>query len=309
MSNEIKAGLLVTAALAALIWGLNYLKGKDVFTSRNRYFAVYANVDGLVSSNPVFMNGFRIGIVNSIDFMPDKSGNLLVTLLIDRNVFVSRNSVARIFSSDLIGTKALRIDLGDDPTALQQNDTLHAELELSFAQEMGQQVGPIKDKTERLIVTMDSLAGMLHHLFDSSTQKNLRGSISHLNTSLAGIDDLVNSDRSRLNQMLGNINSISANLKNNSDQINGILKNMSGVSDSLASAPIAQTLQQAERALTQMNSLLDGIHKGQGTLGQLVSNDSLYRHLDSSAKDLDLLLKDLKENPRRYVHFSVFGRK
>ena len=309
MSNEIKAGILVTAALAALIWGLNYLKGKDVFTSRNRYFAVYPNVDGLVSSNPVFMNGFRIGIVNSIDFMPDKSGRLLVTLLIDKNVFVSRNSVARIFSSDLIGTKALRIDLGSDPTALQHNDTMRAELELSFTQEMGQQVAPLKDKTERLIVTLDSLAGMLNKVFDPATQVNLRGSIDHLNTSLAGIDNLVNSDRSRLNQMLGNINSIALNLKSNSDQINGILDNVSNLSDSLAAAPLTQTLSQAERAMTQMNSLLEGIQTGQGTLGQLVNNDSLYRHLDSSAKDLDLLLKDLKENPRRYVHFSVFGRK
>ena len=137
----------MTAALAALIWGLNYLKGKDIFTSRNRYYAVYQNVDGLVSSNPVFKNGYRIGIVNSIDFMPDKSGNLVVTLLIDNDVFVSKNSVAKIFSSDLIGTKAMRIDLGTDLQPLNDEDTIHAELEFSLAQQVGKQMGPIKDKT------------------------------------------------------------------------------------------------------------------------------------------------------------------
>jgi phospholipid/cholesterol/gamma-HCH transport system substrate-binding protein len=174
LSKEAKVGILVTAALAALIWGLNYLKGKDVFTSRNKYFAVYQNVDGLVTSNPVFMNGYRIGIVNSIDFMPDNSGRLLVTLLIDNDVFVSKNSIARIFSSDLIGTKAMRIDLGNDPTPIADKDTLKAELEYSLAQKVGEEVGPIKDKTERLIVTIDSLASMLYLLFDPGTKNNLR---------------------------------------------------------------------------------------------------------------------------------------
>ncbi|MBL7924033.1 MAG: MCE family protein [Bacteroidia bacterium] len=309
LSNEAKVGILVTVALAALIWGLNYLKGKDVFTSRNRFYAVYPNVDGLVSSNPVFMNGYRIGIVNSIDFMPDKSGNLVVTLLIEKDVFISRNSVARIFSSDLIGTKALRIDLGDDPLPHQDNDTLLAELEFSFAQQVGKQVGPIKDKTERLIVTMDSLASMLYLLFDPSTKNNLREGISHMNHTLASVDQLMSDDRSKLNVMLNNLGSITTNLKNNNEQISHILSNLSEVSDTLAATRFAGTIANADRTLSEMNELFGKINKGQGTLGQLANNDSLYLHLDHTAQSLDELLKDLKNNPKRYVHFSMFGRK
>lgn len=309
LSNEVKVGILVTAALAALIWGLNYLKGKDVFTSRNRYFAVYQNVDGLVSSNPVFMNGFRIGIVNSIDFMPDHSGNLVVTLLIDNDVFVSKNSIARIFSSDLIGTKAMRIDLGNSSTPLNDNDTMFAELEFSLAQQVGKQVGPIKDKTERLIVTIDSLAAMLYQLFDPGTKNNLREGIGHLNHTLASVDELMASDKSKLNIMLGNISSITTNLKNNNEQIDRILGNLSQVSDSLAATHFSATIAHADQVLVEMNEVFTKINKGQGTLGQLVNNDSLYINLDHTAHDLDELLKDLKGNPKRYVHFSVFGRK
>ncbi len=309
LSKEVQVGILMTAALAALIWGLNYLKGKDIFTSRNRYYAVYQNVDGLVSSNPVFMNGYRIGIVNSIDFMPDKSGNLVVTLLIDNDVFVSKNSVAKIFSSDLIGTKAMRIDLGTDLVPLQDEDTIHAELEFSLAQQVGKQVGPIKDKTERLIVTMDSLAAMLYNLFDPGTKNNLREGIGHLNKTLGSVDELVSSDRSKLGIMLGNLSSITTNLKNNNEQINNILDNLSSVSDSLAATHFASTVAKADLTLEQMSQVMEKINKGQGTLGQLVNNDTLYQHLDQSAHDLDELLKDLKANPKRYVHLSVFGRK
>lgn len=309
LSNEAKVGILVTASLAALIWGLNYLKGKDIFTGRNRYYAVYQNVDGLVTSNPVFMNGFRIGIVNRIDFMPDQSGRLVVTLLIDNNVFVSRNSVAKIFSSDLIGTKALRIDLGDAREALQDEDTIRAELEFSFAQQMGKQVGPLKDKSEKLIVTIDSLASMLYQLFDPSTKNNLREGIGHLNHTLAEVDQMMADDRSKLNVMLGNLSSITTNLHNNNDQINRILSNMHTISDTLAAVNFNETIHRADQTLIQMEQMLEKINKGQGTLGQMVNNDTLYQHLDQSARDLDLLLKDLKANPKRYVHFSVFGKK
>jgi phospholipid/cholesterol/gamma-HCH transport system substrate-binding protein len=309
LSKEAKVGILVTAALAALIWGLNYLKGKDVFTSRNKYFAVYQNVDGLVTSNPVFMNGYRIGIVNSIDFMPDNSGRLLVTMLIDNDVFVSKNSIARIFSSDLIGTKAMRIDLGNDPNPLADKDTLKAELEYSLAQKVGEEVGPIKDKTERLIVTIDSLASMLYLLFDPGTKNNLREGIGHLNHTLGAVDQLMTDDRSKLNIMLSNLSSITTNIRDNNQQINSILDNLTKVSDTLAASNFAGTIAKADKTMEEMSQVMEKINKGQGTLGQMVNNDSLYLNLDQTARDLDALLKDLKSNPKRYVHFSVFGKK
>ncbi len=308
-SNEAKVGILVTVALAALLWGLNYLKGKDVFTSRNTYYAVYDNVDGLVKSNPVFMNGFRIGIVNAIDFMPDKSGKLLVTLKIDRHVFVSKDAIAKIFNSDLIGTKAMRIDLGASLTPANDDDTLFSELESGLAQQLGKQVGPIKDKTEHLIVSLDSVVQMMHVMFDPATQNNLKSGIGHLNNSLASIDHMVSDDNGKLQLMISNINSITGNLKSNQQQINNILNNISKVSDSLAAANFAETIRKADEVLGQSQEMLTKINQGKGSLGKMVNDQQLYDNLTATSHDLDELMKDLKANPKRYVHFSVFGKK
>ena len=308
-SNEAKVGILVTVAIAALIWGLNYLKGKDVFTNRSTFYAVYDNVDGLVKSNPVFMNGFRIGIVNAIDFMPDKSGKLLVTLKINRAIFVSKDAVAKIFNSDIIGTKAMRIDLGESKTAANDGDTLTSELESGLAQQLGKQVIPIKDKTEHLIVSLDSVVQMMHAMFDPTTQNNFKSGIGHLNNSLASIDDLVGNENGKLQLMISNINSITGNLKNNQQQINSILSNISKVSDSLAAANFAATIRKADEVLAQSQEILTKINNGQGTLGKIVNDQQLYDNLTATSHDLDELMKDLKANPKRYVHFSVFGKK
>jgi phospholipid/cholesterol/gamma-HCH transport system substrate-binding protein len=309
LRNEVKVGILITAALAALLWGLNYLKGKDVFTSRNKYYAVYNSVDGLVASNPVLMNGFRIGIVNSIDFMPDHSGRLLVTLLVDRNVFVSKNSVARIFNSDLIGTKALRIDLGNGADALQDGDTLSAELEQGLADKVGKDLVPLREKTESLVVSIDSMVNIIKKVFDPTTRNNLQESIGHLNNTLAGFDQMMNSDKGKLKIMIDNLASISNNLKENNEEISNILNNLSQVSDTLAGENFANTIRRADEVMQQTNEMLTKINRGEGSLGLLVNDKGLYTNLDSTATSLDALLKDMKANPKRYVHFSVFGKK
>ncbi|MFM1744579.1 MAG: hypothetical protein RLZZ630_516 [Bacteroidota bacterium] len=309
LSNEAKIGILLTVTLALFIWGLNYLKGRDLFTSRVKYFAVYDQVDGLVSSNPVFMNGFRIGIVNDISFSNDKSGRLVATLLIDKNVYISRNSVARIFSTDLIGTKAMRIDLGDSPEQLRSGDTLTSGVESSFAQQFGQEVGPIKDKTERLIVSIDSLASQMRKALNDENRSKLAGSLNHLESSLAGIDRMINSDQSKFNKMISNAASIVGNIHAHEDEISSILSNLNRLSDTLAAIRFKQTVESAGQAIDQLNLVLESINKGEGTLGQLTGNDTLYRRLESSANNLDSLLVDLKAHPKRYLHFSVFGRK
>ncbi len=308
-SNEAKVGILVTAALAALLWGLSYLKGKDFFTSNTTYYAVYTNVDGLVKSNPVVMNGYRIGIVDKIDFMPDHSGKLVVKMLLNRDVFVSKDAVAVIYSSDLLGQKGLRIDLGLNSAAADDGDTLQAELQTSLTQKLGNEVGPLKDKTESLIVSIDSVVTMLHQLFDPQTKSNLRSAVTHLNGTLTSLDNSVSADNGKLNMMLNNIESISTNIKNNNKQINAILNNLSQVSDSLAKANFKSAINNADKVMAQAAEVFSKINKGEGSLGLMVNDKQLYNNLDSTAKNLDLLIKDIKLNPKRYVSVSVFGKK
>lgn len=308
-SKEARVGLLITVAMAALIWGLNYLKGQDFFTTSNKYYAVYDNVDGLVKSNPVVMSGFRIGIINHIDFLPDKSGRLLVTLLVKRDVFVSKDASANIFSSDLLGAKSIRIDLGKSSEKANDGDTLIPVLESSLTSKLGKEVGPVKDKVENLVVSLDSVTQMLHQLFDVNTKNNLRSSINHLNNSMNSLDQMLTSDDGKLKMMFANLESISRNLKNNNDKITHIIANLSSVTDTLAKARFASAINNADLALEQFNSVMTKINKGEGSLGMLVNDQKLYTNLETAAKNLDELLKDLKANPKKYVHFSVFGKK
>jgi phospholipid/cholesterol/gamma-HCH transport system substrate-binding protein len=308
-SKEARVGLLVTVAMAALIWGINFLKGQDFFTTSNKYYAVYDNVDGLVKSNPVMMSGFRIGIINHIDFLPDNSGRLLVTLLVNNDVFVSKDASANIFSSDLLGAKSIRIDLGKSTEAAEDGDTLIPVLETSLTSRLGKQVGPVKDKVESLVVSLDSVTQMLHQLFDVNTKDNLRSSITHLNSSMNSLDNMLTSDDGKLKLIFSNLESISKNLKNNNESITHIINNLSQISDTLAKAQFASVINNADMALQEFNIVMSKINKGEGSLGLLVNDQKLYSNLDASAKNLDELLKDMKANPKRYVHFSVFGKK
>ncbi|MEP7264923.1 MAG: MlaD family protein [Bacteroidota bacterium] len=308
-SKEARIGILITVAMAALIWGINYLKGQDFFTTSIKYYAVYDNVDGLVKSNPVMMSGFRIGIINHIDFLPDKSGRLLVTMLVKKDVFVSKDALANIFSSDLLGAKSIRIDLGTSSEKANDGDTLIPILESSLTSKLGKQVGPVKDKVESLVVSLDSVTQMLHQLFDVNTKNNLRNSISHLNNSMNSLDNMLSSDDGKLKLMFSNLESISRNLKNHNDQISHIITNLSQVTDTLAKARFASAINNADMALEQFNGVMNKINKGEGSLGMLVNDQKLYTNLDDAAKNLDELLKDLKANPKKYVHFSVFGKK
>lgn len=311
ISNEVKVGIIVTAAIAALVWGINYLKGVDIFSRTTKVYAVYDSVEGLVKSNAVILRGYRIGQVQKLEFLPDKSGRMLATIYISQKVFVSRNSVAQIINSDFFGGKAVNIDLGSDPNPVQEGDTLKSEV----ISGLSEQIGPIKDKAESLIQSLDSVANSLHLLLDEKSRKNLSKSFESLAKILASfentsnhLDYMLSSDQSKLNKMISNAESISDNLKKNNEKISNILDNFSQISDSLAKANLANTLLNTNKVMSEMASIVQKINKGEGSLGMLVNNDSLYRNLSSTAADLDTLLIDLKANPKRYVHFSMFGK-
>ena len=309
ISNELRVGILVTLSLALLIWGLNYLKGKDFFTTSHKYYAVYDNVDGLVKSNIVIMNGYRIGIINKIEFLADHSGKLLVTLMINSDVFISKDATANIYSSDFLGSKGMRITLGKDKRSVENGDTLIGILETNLVSRLETQVGPIKNKAESLIVSLDSTTRMLRDIFDTNTKHNLKSTISHLNNSLGSMDNMINSDNGKLKIMLENMESITTNFKLHNKEIGLIIDNLSQVSDSLAKVHFASAINNADLVMEKTYQVMDKINKGEGSLGLLVNDEKLYHSLETTAKDLDDLLKDLKTNPKRYVHFSMFGKK
>lgn len=315
ISKEGKIGLIVIAGIAFLFWGINYLKGRDFFTSQKLVYAVYERVDGLSRSNPILVNGLKIGTINSLLLMPDHSGRIVVAMHIENKMHIPRNSVAQIYSTDILGTKAVQLLLGDSKEEIERGDTLASSIQKNLTQEVSEQVAPIKEKTENLIASLDSILSIVRSVFNEKTKENLRSTFESIASSLkslasiTGTMDTVMAREGRLRVLFKNLESITGNLSKNSEKISNIITNFSSISDTLAKANIAATLENTRKTLEQTNKLFTGINSGKGTMGQLATNDSLYINMNNTARDLDLLLKDLKANPKRYVSISVFGGK
>ncbi|MDP2236017.1 MAG: MlaD family protein [Bacteroidales bacterium] len=300
-------------ALVLFIWGFNFLKGKDVFNKEQLYFVEYDQVNGLIRSNPVVINGLRVGQVRDIYFHPSLNGKLIVVIALTTKFPVPDNSIARIFSSDLMGSKAIELQLGTSKNYLQPNDTLKSSVEASLMDEVNAQVLPLKIKAETLLSSVDSLVVILQTILNENAKDNIFSSLQSVSATIQNlerttlvIDSVVSTESSRISSILYNIELITRNFEQNNGEINTILSNMAALSDSLVKADIGSVVQHADASLAELNKLLDAINRGQGTVGQMMQNDTLYYQLEKSAEELNKLLEDVRLNPKRYVKFSLF---
>ena len=317
LSRETKIGIIVVAGVTLLFWGLNFLKGRDFFSSDKSVYAVYEQVEGLAASNPVQVNGLKVGLIRKLRMENDGRGKIVVTMTISNNVHLPKNSKAQIFSTDILGSKGIRILLGDSKEELQDGDTLISGLQQSLPEEFQAQVAPIKAKTEHLLSSLDSVLLVIREVFNERTKNNLKHSFESISNSLASIQNVsVNLDsmmekNGKLKLVFDNIESITTNLKNNNEKISAMINNFSSITDTIAKSNISQTMANMKKTMEQTASVLQKVNKGEGSLGQLATNDSLYDNLNASAHNLDLLLSDFRLNPGRYVKFSLisFGKK
>ena len=306
-------GFTFILALALIIWGYNFLKGKDIFKKQMIFYAKYDEVSGLEVANPVLINGYRVGQVNQLYFHPDMSGDIMVVLMLDKKFPIPKNSYARIISSDIMGSKAVDIDLGDALELAKSGDTLSASLESSLKEEVNAQVQPIKRKAENLLSSIDSLVVAIQTVFNESAVDNLtssfndiRQTFANLKSTTSNIDTLVDQEGNRISAILENIDSLSFTLRQNRENIARIIANFETISDSLAQADIPGTFTRANKSLDNLDAILAKINKGEGTLGMLLHNDTLYMEINRSAAELNKLLEDIRLNPKRYVKFSLF---
>ncbi|MFH0999662.1 MAG: MlaD family protein [Bacteroidota bacterium] len=312
-SNFTKIGVVGVLSIAILVWGINYLKGLNFFDKESRYFVVYEKVDGLVPSSAVVINGFRVGQVKDINFVDVKSAKLLVEFMMDENIPLPINTVARIFSSDLMGTMAIELVLSDSDSAYHLGDTLPGDIEGSLREQVSMEMLPLKNKAEDLMQEFEEAIEIVKFVFNESSIDNLTKSIAsikqtiqNLEASSFTLDTLLQEEKSKLVNIFNNIESISLNLKNNNQKINTIIKNFADVSDSIAQSNIKTTIQVAENVLSETNKVIEKINRGEGSLGLLLKNDTLYNNLEDAAYNMNKLVEDLRINPRRYIHFALF---
>lgn len=310
ISNETKIGALTTIAITILLLGYSFLRGNDLFSASNRFFAVYKSVDGLSVSKPVLVNGFQIGRISRMELRSD--GHTLVEFNIDRKYHVPSNTLAKLVSTDLLGSKAIVFEYGNSNTEAQDKDTLKAGIQGSLAQSLQ----PIQTKAESLMAKLDSTFGAVNKILNPEFQRNvdrsflsIANSLQTLESTTKKIDALLGDQSGHINEILTNTATVSSNLKTSTANINSITTNFNKVSADLAAANLKQTLDNTNKVILDLQTTLSKINDTKGSAGLLLNDDKLYKNLADASDNLNKLLIDLKANPKRYVSISVFGGK
>jgi len=308
ISNETKVGILTVITITILILGYSYLSGNDVFSRSNKYYAIYKSVDGLSVSKPVLVNGFQIGQVSNMRLRPD--GRTVVEFNINPQYNVPSNTLAQLVSTDLLGGKAISFEYGDSKQFAQDKDTLRADIQGSLAESLQ----PIQMKAEHLISKLDSSLAAVNKILNPNFQKNVDRSFTSIANSLQTlegttkkIDALVGGQSEHINNIMANAEVVSSDLKTSSAHLTGITSNFEKVSTDLANSNVKQTLENANKTLAELQATMSKINNGKGSLGLLINDDKMYKNLNAATASLDSLFIDIKANPKRYVHFSVFG--
>ena len=303
ITKEIKTAILVLSGILLFIFIFNYLKGENLLNSSRKITAIYDNVEGLIPSAAVTINGHKIGKVQDITFTEDGSGKLEVLMLIDNNFKFSKNSTAELYESGLIGGKAIAIvPANDGAENVISGDVLGSEIKPGLTDLVNQRLTPLQQKIEKVMESTDVLLANINSVFDEKTKSNIRGSFSQLEQTIASFESTSNA----LNALLqDNKTSITTTL----DNFSNISENLSEVSSNLAEADLKQTINELQSTISNFDQLLKNIEKGEGSIGKLMKDEGLYNNLEGALGQMEALLEDMKLNPKRYVHFSLFGKK
>jgi phospholipid/cholesterol/gamma-HCH transport system substrate-binding protein len=309
ISNEVKVGATALLTIVVFIWLFSFLKGKDFLKSTVIYYSIYDKVGGLAESSPVEVNGYKVGVVRSLDFIDAESGRLLVEFSVNKNFKLPKNTVAEIVPVSLLGGMKVQFIYGKGPGTYSGGDTIPGRLAESLMDKIDTEILPVKEKISNLIVVLDSVISSVDEVMNPEFKKELRGTLSHLNSTTASLDKVIGSKEKELTATLDNIDKFTKMLSDNSGKMNKTFSNLETITDTLAAADISASVSNLKASLQKAALLMDNLNKGKGSAGQFLTNDTLYTNLTSSLESLNVLLKDMKANPKRYVHFSVFGKK
>lgn len=314
ISNETKVGAVAVVSVAFLILGFNFLKGKKLLTKSTTLYANYGNVQGLQKSNPVMINGMQVG--NVYDIRTDKTmRQILVELTITKDVLIPANSIALI-KTNPIGTPSLEIKLGDANASLKNKDSILTEASGGLFDNVLKNVDPVLFEVKRSIKSLDTLLVNFNELIDNKAKKNIGSTLENLNTitasmiqSTASLNLLLNSQSGVLAKSLNNVNAITANFASNNEKINSVVSNLDRTTTKLAALEFDKTLNTLNATLADLKSTVAKMNNTDGTIGKLLNDPVMYNNLASTGNKLNLLLDDIRINPKRYVNISVFGKK
>lgn len=313
IKREVKLAVTAIAAIVILIWGINFLKARALFDRNNVFYGIYERVDGLKISSSVIYRGYNVGQVSAINFVGERFDKVLVQFTVGKKLEIPANSIAAIQSSDLMGSKAINLIPGDALVYAQSGDTLRTQLELGLMEQLNKQLEPLKRKAENIMVSLDTVLVALQEIFSEDANGNIRGSLKSVSRTLDNVEKasgtlnkMLGEESGRISNILENINSITGNLENSNAEITQSLGNIATISDSLKAVNLNRSIRYLNNVLMQADSVVTKINRGKGTLGGVVNDGELYYNLTAVSENLNKLLSEFRQNPKRFVNLSVF---
>lgn len=311
--REVKLALTAIVAVVILIWGINFLKARALFDRNNVFYGVYDRIDGLKVSSSVIYRGYSVGQVSAVSFAGERYDKVLVQFTVGKKLEIPSNSIAAIQSADLMGSKAINLIPGDAVTYAQSGDTLRTQLELGIMEQLNEQLEPLKRKTENIMVSLDTVLLALQEIFSENATGNIRGSLKSVSRTLDNVEEasgtlnrMLSEESGRVSAILENINSITGNLEGSNAEIARSLSNITTISDSLKAVNLNNSIRYLNSVLIQADSIVRKINHGKGSLGGMVNDAELYYNLAAVSDNLDKLLVEFRQNPKRFVNLSVF---
>jgi len=343
ISNEFKVGLLTIVAIAIFFIGYRYLQGKNIFSTQNTYYVLYENVQGLVASSPVHYKGLAVGLVETLELMPGSSDKILATILVDSAVELNKKSIAEIYSTGLISDKAINLIQTTDGflrnripanQLAMSGDTLYGDIQKDITETVAEEVRPVREKADNMLGSIDSILNVIKGVFDTNTQDNITQSIGSIESILGQFDKttsklnrLIDEEQQNLKNILSNVDTITGNLgetntkinlllENNANKVTSIManvdsvvSNVSVITEKFADMELTETVEKVKSTIAEFEQILAEVNNGNGTIGALLSDADLYQKIENTTLSLDNLLNDLKDNPKKYVQFSLIERK
>ena len=299
LSYEIKTGILVLTGIILFIIGFSYLKSNDVFITDRIFYAVYDDVEGVSKGTPVTISGFNVGSVQDIEFYKNSS-KLLLKFRVENEFNFSSESIAQIYETGLIGGKAVAVIPKYGNELARSGDTLQSDIAPGLTELVNDRLSPLQDKIESMVVSADSVLISLNAVLNTdakleiqSTIENFSSTVADLKTSAGTLDEILDNNKNQINNIISNVNQTSnelAGLSGSFSDLSIVISNLSESSENI-------------------DKIISEISEGEWSLNKLVFDDALINSLDAASKNINILIKDLRLNPKRYVHFSLFGKK
>lgn len=303
---KIRVAIMCIATIIIFYAGTNFLKGKDIFGKKVYYYSIFEDINKMQVGSLVYVKGYKIGKVTKLQLIPDETTQICVEVLITEAIDIPKDSKFEIASKDLLGGFILNLHLGNATEFAKSGDTL-----ANFSTPgLTDGLDEMKVKLNNILASVDTIGNSLKDVFaKSNAADNLTKTFENLEKITSDLENILAKNKDKVGNLVVNLEKFSETLNEISPQLKDVIANIDNISDSLAQANIKQTIENANNTINEIHLIATKINKGQGDIGQLVENDSLYRNLEATTANLNALLIDLKENPKRYVHFSLFGKR